>query len=71
MFTFELDIPLDQQRMIEELKYQQDQQVLHNQLSNLEVLKAQQVSFYHSRMNAGDSIVLDRNGRETAQTVSY
>jgi hypothetical protein len=33
----------DQQRMIEDLKYQQDQQVLHNQLSNLEVLKAHQV----------------------------
>ena len=45
MLTFELDISLDQQRMIEELKYQQDQQVLHNQLSNLEVLKAQQVNF--------------------------
>jgi hypothetical protein len=29
--------------MIEELKYQQDQQVLHNQISNLETLKAQQV----------------------------
>jgi hypothetical protein len=29
--------------MIEELKYQQDQQVLHHQISNLEVLKAQQV----------------------------
>ncbi|CAF1316067.1 unnamed protein product [Adineta steineri] len=32
----------DQQRMIEELKYQQDQKVIHNQLSNLETLKAQQ-----------------------------
>ncbi|CAF4077701.1 unnamed protein product [Rotaria sp. Silwood2] len=32
----------DQQRMIEELKYQQDQQVLNNQISNLEALKAQQ-----------------------------
>jgi hypothetical protein len=29
--------------MIEELKYQQEHQVLHNQISNLEVLKAQQV----------------------------
>jgi hypothetical protein len=29
--------------MIEELKYQQEQQVLHNQISNLEALKAQQV----------------------------
>jgi hypothetical protein len=29
--------------MIEELKYQQEHQILHNQLSNLEVLKAQQV----------------------------
>ena len=35
---------LDQQRMIEELKYQQEQQALHNQLSNLEALKAQQVN---------------------------
>lgn len=34
---------VDQQRMIEELKYQQDQQVMHHQLSNLEALKAQQV----------------------------
>ncbi|CAF0731883.1 unnamed protein product [Rotaria sp. Silwood1] len=32
----------DQQRMIEELKYHQDQQALHNQISNLEALKAQQ-----------------------------
>ncbi|CAF3107753.1 unnamed protein product [Rotaria socialis] len=32
----------DQQLMIEELKYKQEQQVLHNQISNLEVLKAQQ-----------------------------
>ena len=30
--------------MIEELKYQQEQQTLQNQLSNLEVLKAQQVN---------------------------
>lgn len=30
--------------MIEELKYQQDHQVLQNQISNLEVLKAQQVN---------------------------
>lgn len=37
---------LDQQRMIEELKYQQDQQVLYNQISNLEVLKAQQVKYF-------------------------
>jgi hypothetical protein len=29
--------------MIEELKYQQEQQILHNQISNLETLKAQQV----------------------------
>jgi hypothetical protein len=29
--------------MIEELKYQQEQQILHNQISNLEALKAQQV----------------------------
>lgn len=39
--------PLDQQRMIEELKYQQDHQVLQNQISNLEVLKAQQVNDWH------------------------
>jgi hypothetical protein len=32
--------------MIEELKYQQGQQVLHNQISNLEVLKAQQVKHF-------------------------
>jgi hypothetical protein len=37
---------LDQQRMIEELKYQQDQQILHNQLSNLEVLKGHQVKCF-------------------------
>ena len=30
--------------MIEELKYNQDQQVLYNQISNLETLKAQQVN---------------------------
>ncbi len=29
--------------MIEELKYRQEQQVLNNQISNLEALKAQQV----------------------------
>lgn len=34
---------LDQQKMIEELKYNQDQHVLYNQIANLEVLKAQQV----------------------------
>jgi hypothetical protein len=33
--------------MIEELKYQQEQQVLHNQISNLEVLKAQQVEDFY------------------------
>ena len=33
--------------MIEELKYQQDQQVLHNQISNLETLKAHQVEDLH------------------------
>ena len=33
--------------MIEDLKYQQDQQALHNQISNLEVLKAQQVTHFH------------------------
>ncbi|CAF0795052.1 unnamed protein product [Rotaria sordida] len=32
----------DQQKMIGELKYQQDQQSLHNQIANLEALKAQQ-----------------------------
>lgn len=35
---------LDQQKMIEELKYQQEQQLLYKQISNLEVLKAQQVN---------------------------
>ena len=30
--------------MIEALKYQQDQQVLQNQLTNLETLKGQQVN---------------------------
>jgi hypothetical protein len=33
--------------MIEELKYQQDQQVLHNQISNLETLKVHQVEDLH------------------------
>jgi hypothetical protein len=37
-------IKIDQQRMIEELKYQQEQQTLRNQLANLETLKTQQVS---------------------------
>ena len=32
-----------QQRMIEDLKYQQEHQMLHNQLSNLESLKTEQV----------------------------
>lgn len=35
---------VDQQRMIQELKYQQDQQVMHHQLSNLEALKEEQVN---------------------------
>ena len=34
---------VDQQRMIQELKYQQDQQMIHHQLSNLEALKEEQV----------------------------
>lgn len=33
--------------MIGELKYQQEQQALHNQIANLEALKAQQVRKFY------------------------
>ena len=66
----------DQQRMIEELKYQQDQQVLQNQLTNLENLKGQQVkSIRKIRENQNRKrkrfffVSSDRIRRKTTKTI--
>ena len=63
---------LDQQRMIGELKFQQDQQVLHQQMANLEALKEHQVDPSNTHLGWRSTISrLDGSGRQTTTAIGH